>query len=39
MTGSRPATPPPALGVRLARLLYAAIPITLVAVLILGSFI
>jgi hypothetical protein len=37
MTGSRAATPPPALGVRLARLLYAAIPITLVAVLILGS--
>ena len=39
MTNSRPTTSPPSPGVRLARLLYAAIPIALVAVVILGSFI
>ena len=39
MTGSPPDMPLYSLGVRLARLLYAAIPIALVAVLVLGSFI
>jgi hypothetical protein len=39
MNRSRPAMPPPSLGVRLARILYPAIAIALIAVVFLGSFI
>jgi hypothetical protein len=39
MNRSRPTSPPPSLGVRLARILYPAIAIALVAVVFLGSFI
>jgi len=39
MNRSRPATPPPSLGVRLARILYPSIVIALIAVVFLGSFI
>ena len=38
MTSSRSTTPSPS-GVRIARILYAAIPIALAAVVFLGSFI
>jgi hypothetical protein len=39
MNRSRPTGPPPAPGVRLARILYASITIALVAVVFLGSYI
>lgn len=39
MNRSRTTTPPPSPGVRLARILFASIPIALVAVVFLGSFI
>jgi hypothetical protein len=39
MNTALPTTPPPALRVRLARILYASIAIALVAVVFLGSFI
>jgi hypothetical protein len=39
MTSSRSTTPSSSPGVRIARILYAAIPIALAAVVFLGSFI
>jgi hypothetical protein len=39
MNSPRPTTLPPSPGVRLAKLLYTAIPIALVVVVFLGSFI